>query len=77
MLRKRLKLEPADKGGNVSITRVSDQGVFLDRIEPAPSIWTTGLVQTYLDLYASGERGAEAAEHLLREKMMPLWKDSR
>jgi len=69
-LRERLALTPRDRGGNVDVTVVSDQGVFLDRIEPAPQIWTTGIVQTFLDLATLGERGQEAAEHL-RRKLLP------
>ena len=75
VLKKHLKLESAGSGGNVSIGRVPDEGIFIDRIEPAPNVWTTGLVQTYLDLFASGERGAEAAEHLLSAKIAAIWKD--
>jgi len=32
-------------------------------------------VQTWLDLSVAGERGGEAVEHLLREKLLPAWKD--
>jgi len=74
-LKKRLKLEPAGSGGNVSIGRTPDKGIFIDRIEPAPDIWTTGLVQTYLDLFVSGERGVEAADHLLSQKIAASWKE--
>lgn len=75
VLRKQLKLEPAGSGGNVSIGRMPDKGIFIDRIEPAPNVWTTGLIQTYLDLFVSGERGAEAADHLLTQKIAATWKE--
>lgn len=39
-----------------------------------PGVWSTGLVQTYLDLCAAGERGAEAAEYLRQTSIGPLWK---
>ncbi len=68
-----LKLEPLSKGENVIIERPVDEGILIDRIEAAPGVWTTGLAQTYLDLHAAGERGAEAAEHLRQTCIKPLW----
>lgn len=64
-----LKLSTTSKGANVTITVPNDEGIFLDAIEPAPGIVTTGVIQTYLDLTAQGERGQEAAEHLRNEWM--------
>ena len=64
-----LKLSTTSKGANVTITVPNDQGIFLDTMEPAPGILTTGVVQTYLDLSIQGERGQEAAEHLRNEWM--------
>lgn len=64
-----LKLSPTSKGANVTITIPKDEGIFLDTMEPAPGILTTGIVQTYLDLSIQGERGLEAAEHLRNEWM--------
>lgn len=74
ILREHLKLEPPGKGANVSLMQPKDAGVFLDRIEAAEGIWCTGPIQTYLDLAVSGERGAEAAEHLFNERIAPSWK---
>jgi len=74
VLRKHLKLEPPGKGANVSLMRPKDEGVFLDRVEAAKGIWCTSPIQTYLDLSVSGERGAEAAEHLFNERIAPRWK---
>ena len=74
ILRKHLKLEPPGRGANVSLVRPKDDGVFLDRIEAAGGIWCTSPIQTYLDLAVSGERAAEAAEHLFNEKIAPRWK---
>ncbi len=74
ILRERLQLEPVSKGENIIIEHPADDGILADRIEAAPGVWCTGLVQTYLDLHASGERGAEAAEHLRQTRVEPLWR---
>jgi hypothetical protein len=74
ILREWLQLEPVSKGENVIIERPADEGMLADRIEAAPGVWSTGLVQTYLDLHAVGERGIEAAEHLRQTCIAPLWK---
>lgn len=76
-MRKHLKLEPPGKGANVSLMYPKDEGVFLDRVEAATGIWCTSPIQTYLDLAISGERGAEAAEHLFNERIAPHWKDKK
>jgi hypothetical protein len=68
-LQHELKLSSAPKGENVVITQLNDHGLFRDRVEPAPGIICTSLVQTYLDLAAAGERGREAADHLRQEKL--------
>lgn len=73
-LRKQLKLESASKGENVILMRPKDEGVFLDCVEAAKGIWCTSPIQTYLDLAVSGERGAEAADHLFNERIAPRWK---
>lgn len=74
LLKARLKLEPAAKGENIIIDLAADEGVFQEAIEPAPGLHCTGLIQTYLDLAAAGERGGEAAQHLFDERIAPLWK---
>ena len=73
-LKERLKLEPAAKGENVTIDLAADDGGFQEAIEPAPGLRCTGLIQTWLDLAAAGERGGEAAQHLFDERIAPLWK---
>jgi len=73
---KALALEPVERGENVVIYRPRDEGVFLDSQEAAPGIWCTGLVQTYLDLAASGERGQEAAEHLFKARIAQAWAET-
>lgn len=77
ILREYLQLEPVNKGENVVIERPADDGVLADRIEAAPGVWSTGLVQTYLDLHAAGERGVEAAEHLRQICIAPLWENKK
>lgn len=64
-----LKFVTASKGENVVVTLPKDSGLLADTIEPAPGVVCTSPVQTYLDLSAAGERGAEAAEHLRREAL--------
>ena len=64
-----LGLTTAAKGENVIVTMPGDRGIFQDAIEPAPGIYTTGVVQTYLDLSSQGERGQESADHLRNEWM--------
>ena len=68
-LKDRLKLSPSPKGENVVVTVPKDIGLFRDTIEPAKGVVCTSAVQTYLDLWVSGERGQEAAEHLRQEKL--------
>jgi hypothetical protein len=68
-LRERLKLAPSPKGENVIVTVPKDWGLFRDTVEPARGAVCTSAVQTYLDLWVSGERAREAAEHLRQEKL--------
>jgi hypothetical protein len=75
MLKRHLQLQSVSRGGNVIVLDPRGDDVFSGRVEAAPGIWCTGLVQTWLDLAAAGERGGEAAEHLLREKLLPAWKE--
>jgi hypothetical protein len=63
-LESELSLEPAAKGANILIKVLEDEGVLLDAIEPVEHIVTTSPVQTYLDLFSSGDRGREAADFL-------------
>ena len=64
-----LQLAPAAKGENMVIIVPKDTGLLADTVEPAPGAVCTSLVQTYLDLSIAGERGAEAADHLRKEKL--------
>jgi hypothetical protein len=69
----KLRLTSSLKGENVVVSLPRDRGVFLDAYEPVPEIHCTSLVQTYLDLSVSGERGAEAAKHLRRTRL--IWQN--
>jgi hypothetical protein len=68
-LKERLKLSPSRKGENVLVTVPKDDGLFRDTVEPAPGVVCTSAIQTYLDLWATGERGKEAAEHLRQSSL--------
>src|SRR5271165_2918495 len=68
-LEQELQLLSAAKGENVILSIPKDEGVFLDAFEPVPGMRVTSPLQTYLDLSKSGERGAEAAEHLRHLKL--------
>ena len=68
-LRGALALSSPGKGENVVVTVADDEGIFREAVEPAPGAVCSGLVRTYLDLAVTGERGAEAAEHLRKERM--------
>ena len=68
-----LELQSASRGENMVIWSPKEDDVFSQRVEPAEGIWCAGLVQTWLDLSASGERGSEAAEHLLQQELLPAW----
>lgn len=71
-----LQLQPVRAGENVVVFEPREDDVFGGRIEAAPGMWSSGLVQTWLDLSVAGERGAEAAEHLLNERLRPAWKEA-
>jgi hypothetical protein len=74
VLRRHLQLQKVLRGENVVLLEPHEDDVFSARVEAAPGVWCSGLVQTWLDLSVAGERGDEAAEHLLREKLLPAWK---
>ena len=76
ILKRHLQLQPVSRGENVVLLEPHEDDVFSGRVEAAPGIWCAGLVQTWLDLSVAGERGGEAADHLLREKLLPGWKEA-
>lgn len=66
-VRDHLRATSAAKGENLFITILRDEGVLRDVAQPSEGVFTTGYAQTYVDLYQTGDRGREAAEHLRRE----------
>ncbi|MBV8037111.1 type IV toxin-antitoxin system AbiEi family antitoxin [Roseateles sp.] len=68
-MRRLLKLTTPTHGENVVVIEPDDIALFQDAIEPTNGIHCTSPVQTYLDLYVSGERGCEAADHLRQERL--------
>lgn len=67
LLTEMLKLSPATSGANVTLHIPIDEGLFEDAIEPAPGIFCTSPIITYLDLWNGNERDREAAEHMVTE----------
>lgn len=62
-----LRLESVAKGANVVIRVLKDESLFDDAIEPAPDIFCTSPIVTYLDLWNGNDRDREAAEYIARE----------
>ena len=67
LLKKALDIIPATKGSNVILRIPIDESLFEDAIEPAPGIFCTSPIVTYLDLWNGNERDREAAEHMAGE----------
>lgn len=68
-LQRHVEVGPVSKGANLEVVVLEDRGPLLDAVELAPGRTVTSPVQTYLDLWVSGERGQEAAKFLRREKL--------
>ena len=66
-LQEALKLTPVTKGANVVLHIPNDESLFDDSIEPAPGIFCTSPVITYLDLWNGNDRDREAAEYVAKE----------
>lgn len=62
-----LDLSPTSKGANVAINIIRDDSIFTDAIEPAPGIYCTSPIQTYLDLWVGNDRDRESAQFLQEE----------
>ncbi len=67
-----IELAPAERGPNVFIGKATDLGAALHPIGEGGVFWTSP-IQTYLDLKREGERGREAARHLLETVVLPRW----
>ena len=68
-LRKHLDFGPISRGANLEVIQLTDDGPLRDAVQLAPGRVATSPVQTYLDLWVSGERGREAADFLRHEKL--------
>lgn len=73
LLKGALQLDHITRGANVTIIEPKDDSVFIGRTQPADALWSTGPLQTYLDLWNAGERGREAADHLRADTLELTW----
>ena len=64
ILQEALQLTQAAQGANVILRIPKDETLFEDTVEPAPGIFCTNPVVTYLDLWNGNDRAREAADHL-------------
>lgn len=76
LLKKYLELEAVAKGWNVYIEDPKDSFIYEQGITCAPGLRSTDIIQTYLDVADSGERGLEAAEHFEKYVLHELWQGS-
>ena len=73
---KRLDAKQVDSGENIVVLVPGDDGVFYpsDPLTVGKNrLQATGLVQTFVDLSHCGERGGEAAEALLDQRLKSVW----
>ena len=66
-LKEILNLRPVARGANVVVRVPTDATLFDDATEPAPDVFCTSPVVTYLDLWNGNDRDREAAEHMAEE----------
>ena len=64
MLKETLKLAHVEKGTNVIVRIPNDESLLEDAVQPAPGIFCTSPIVTYLDLWLGNDREREAADHL-------------
>jgi hypothetical protein len=69
-----LAAKTVDTGENLLLLIPDDLGVFYGQESVAGNFACTNPVQTYVDLWHCGNRGQEAAEALLQQKLKPEWK---
>ena len=67
LLRETLDLKPVGMGPNVAIQLTTDESLFDDAIKPAPGLFCTDPIITYLDLWCGNDRERDAADHLAKE----------
>lgn len=80
LFEEQLQAKRVESGGNIVLLIPEDAGVFYlgdagtaDELRLA----CTCVVQTYVDLWACGGRGKEAAEAVLEQRIKPAWTDAR
>lgn len=74
---RRLDAKRVDSGENLVVLTPDDDGVYYEGdagTAGEPRLPATNLVQTYVDLCHCGERGQEAAEAVLEQRLKPEWK---
>jgi len=76
ILKKHLKLESVKVGPNVIIEDPKDPFIFKEATDCAPGFKCTNEIQTCLDLYVSGEREREAAEHIELHILSERWNNN-
>lgn len=64
MLEETLELTPVPRGANVIVRIPTDESLFQDAARPAPGVFCTSSIVTYLDLWTGNDRDREAAEYL-------------
>lgn len=64
MLEETLELTHAAKGANVILRIPNDESLFEDAVQPAPGVFCTSPIVTYLDLQSGNDRDREAADYL-------------
>ncbi len=67
LLNDSLELRPASRGANVVLRIPADDTIFEDVFEPAPGVFCTSPVITYLELWNGGDRDREAAQYVAKE----------
>jgi hypothetical protein len=72
--------KPVDSGENLVVLLPGDPGVFqvfgASRSDGDADKTCTDPVQTYVDLTTLGGRGAEAAQAILEQRLLPAWKQA-
>jgi hypothetical protein len=73
LIKERLAWREVREGANLLVEVCESRDVFTKALQPVPDVFTTSLLVTYLALARRGDRHAEAAEHLLRTRLVPEW----
>jgi hypothetical protein len=68
-----IEAKPVDSGENLVVLIPDDRGVFYRAETGTRRLVCTNAVQTYVDLAHAGGRGEEAAEAILRQRLIPAW----